>query len=284
LRKEERISIRQIALYAPAAHRPLATRFGEDQRVVSLFFRSRALWVLGYSESALADTDHALEDARESPISAFLALAGAFYINCFCGNYTIANAQVDELVALADEKNTPLWKAIGLLGRGWLLGLSGRTLDAGHVTASAVSAYRATGATLNVPFSLANLAGGYAELGQIDEAWRCIDEAISMIEITKERWSEAEANRIAGEIALMSSVPERAKAQMYFERALSVARQQQAKSWELRAAMSLARLWRDQSKVREARELLAPVYGWFTEGFDTLDLQEAKALLAQLAS
>jgi hypothetical protein len=95
-----------IALYAPAAHRPLATRFGEDQRVVSLFFRSRALWVLGYSESALVDTDHALEDARESPVSAFLALAGAFYINCFCGNYTIANAQVDELVALADEKNS----------------------------------------------------------------------------------------------------------------------------------------------------------------------------------
>ena len=99
---------------------------------------------------------------------------------------------------------------------------------------------------------------------------------------TKENWCEAEVNRVAGEIALKSPEPDEAKAQEYFERALAVARQQQAKSWELRAAMSLARLWRDQGKVRQARELLAPVYGWFTEGFDTLDLKEAKALLDEL--
>ena len=97
-----------------------------------------------------------------------------------------------------------------------------------------------------------------------------------------ERWFEAEANRIAGEITLMSPEPETAKAEAYFERALSVARRQQAKSWELRAAMSMARLWRDQGKRDEARDLLAPVYGWFTEGFDTLDLKEAKALLDEL--
>jgi hypothetical protein len=129
------------------------------------------------------------------------------------------------------------------------------------------------------------LAGvaGHAELGQLDEAWRCIGEALSIIETAKERWFEAEVNRIAGEIALKSPEPDAAKPEAYFDRALAVARQQQAKSWELRAAMSMARLWRDQGKREEARELLAPVYGWFTEGFDTLDLREAKALLDELA-
>ena len=123
-----------------------------------------------------------------------------------------------------------------------------------------------------------------AELARFDDAWRCIDEATTAVETTNERWCEAEVNRIAGEIALKSPAPDTQKAQAYFERALAVARQQQAKSWELRASMSLARLWRDQGKVSEARELLAPVYGWFTEGFDTRDLKEAKALLEELAA
>ena len=113
---------------------------------------------------------------------------------------------------------------------------------------------------------------------------RSIDEATATVETTGESWCEAEINRIAGEIALKSFDLDAAKAQASFERALTVARQQQAKSWELRAAMSLARLWRDQGKVQQARELLAPVYGWFTEGFDTLDLKEAKALLDALSS
>ena len=99
--------------------------------------------------------------------------------------------------------------------------------------------------------------------------------------MTKERWWEPEVNRIAGEIALLSPEPDAAKTEAYFERALAIARQQQAKSWELRAAMSMARLWRDQGKRNDAREVLAPVYGWFTEGFDTLDLKEAKALLGE---
>jgi predicted ATPase len=118
---------------------------------------------------------------------------------------------------------------------------------------------------------------------KFDDAWRCIDEATTAVETTKERIWEAEVNRIAGEIALKSPQPDAAKAQEYFERALAVARKQQAKSWELRAAMSMARLWRDQGKPQQARELLAPVYGWFTEGFDTLDLKGAKALLEELA-
>jgi predicted ATPase len=135
-----------------------------------------------------------------------------------------------------------------------------------------------------MPTFLTSVASAYAELGQFDDAWRCIREAMAIIETTKERWCEAEVNRIAGEIALMSPERDAAKAEGYFERALAVARQQQAKSWELRAAMSLARLWRDQCKVQQARELLAPVYDWFTEGFDTSDLKEAKVLLDEVAT
>ena len=124
-----------------------------------------------------------------------------------------------------------------------------------------------------MPWYLSDLAMSHAELAQFDEARRCIGEAMTAIETSEERWYEAEFNRIAGEIILRAPEPNAAKAQAYFEHALVVARGQQAKSWELRAAMSMARLWRDQGKPQQARELLAPVYRWFTEGFDTLDLK-----------
>jgi predicted ATPase len=116
----------------------------------------------------------------------------------------------------------------------------------------------------------------------VSELGRCIRDTMTTVETTKERWCEAEVYRVAGEIALMMPKPDAAEAEAYFEHALAVARKQQAKSWELRAAMSMARLWRDQGKLHQARDLLAPVYGWFTEGFDTMDLKEAKALLEQL--
>jgi predicted ATPase len=135
-----------------------------------------------------------------------------------------------------------------------------------------------------VPSYLPYLAGAYADIRNFEDAWRCIGEAMTAVETTKETWCEAEVNRIAGEIALMSPEPDVAKAQAYFERALRVARAQRAKSWELRGAMSMARLWRDQGKRDAARGVLAPIYGWFTEGFDTRDLKEAKALLGTLAS
>ena len=171
-----------------------------------------------------------------------------------------------------------------MLGRGWLLGRTGRAVDAVQTITSGIAAWRSTGATLFLPSWLLYLAAAHAELGQLDDAWRYIGEAMSTMETTKERWFEAEVNRLAGEIALRSPEPDAAKAELYIDHALAVARQQQAKSWELRAAMSTARLWRDQGKREEARELLAPVYGWFTEGLDTLDLKEAKALLYELAS
>jgi predicted ATPase len=135
-----------------------------------------------------------------------------------------------------------------------------------------------------MPLYLPILARAYAKLGLFEIAWRSIGEAMTAVETTKERTSEADIHCIAGEIELMFPEPDPAKAETYFERALAAACQQQAKSWELRASMSLARLWRDQGKVQRARELLSPVYGWFMEGFDTRDLKEAQALLEELTA
>jgi len=277
---------RVIALYDPAEHRPLATRFGQDVRVATLSYRSWALWMLGYPEAALADADYAIKDAREIGQAATLmfALGVSSLAHIFCGNYSVANAKRDEVVALADEKGAPFMKAAAMVVRGCLLALTGKAADAVHMIISGITASRSTGATFWMPLWVSHLARAYAELGQFDDAWRSIGEAMTAIETNKERWFEAEVHRFAGEIALKSTEPDAAKAEAYFERALAVARAQQAKSWELRAATSLAQLWRDQGKRGEARDLLASVYGWFTEGFDTLDLKEAKALLDRLAS
>jgi class 3 adenylate cyclase/predicted ATPase len=277
---------RGMALYDPTEHRPLAARFSSDAAVVILSFRALAQWLLGYPEAALADSHHALNDARDIGQAATLMLAlGHAPLTCAnCGNYATATQQADELVALADEKGTLLWKAYGMMNQGWLFALTGKASDAVQMIRAGIAAWRSTGATALVPFYLTHLTKAYAEVGQLDDAWRCIGEATTAIETTKETWCEAEVHRIAGGITLLSPDADTAKAEGYFERALAVARQQQAKSWELRVAMSLARLWRSQGKPQQARELLAPVYGWFTEGFDTRDLKEAKALLDQLAA
>jgi len=274
-----------LALYDPAEHRPLATLFGQDVRVSVLSYRSRALWILGYPKAALADTVHVLKDAREIGQAATLMHALCFTLHSLihCRNYTEANAQCDELLALADEKGSLFWKGLGTVLQGCVFALTGKASDAVQMITSGVAAVQSTGQTLWMPLFLSFLARTYADLGQFDDARHCIGEAMTAMETTQEKWHEAEVNRVAGEIALKSPEPDETKAEGYFERALTVARQQQAKSWELRAAMSLARLWRDQGK-QQARELLAPVYGWFTEGFDTLDLKEAKALLEELAA
>jgi predicted ATPase len=273
-----------VAYYDPAAHRPLVTRFGQDTRVSVLSYRSCALWMLGYPEAALADTDHALKDAREIGHAATLmyALFVTSGTYTYCGNYAAANAQLNELVVLADEKAAMMWKATGMVRQGLVLALTGKASDAVQTLTAALTGRRSTGATQAAPLYLSYLAWAYADLGQFEDARRCIGEAMTLVETTKETWHEAEINRMAGEIALKSPQPDAAKAEAYFERGLAVARKQQAKSWELRAAMSMARLWRDRGKRQHARELLAPVYGWFTEGFDTLDLTQAKTLLDEL--
>ena len=273
-----------IALYDPKEQRPLATRFGQDALVAALCLRALALWVLGYPEAALADADHALRDAREIGHAASLvyALYFASWTPIHCGNYAAVEAQLDELVVLADKK-APGGKS-GRIFQGCVLALTGRAADAVHTITSGLAASRSTGATFFAPLHVSYLARAHAELGQFDDAWRCMGEAMTAVETTGEKLWEAEVYRTAGAIALLSPEPDAAKAEGYFERALEVARKQQAKSWELRAAMSMARLWRDQGKLQQARELLAPVYGWFTEGFDTRDLKEAKELLEQLSA
>jgi predicted ATPase len=275
---------RAIALYDPAAHRALATRFAQDVRVAILSYRSWALWMMGYPEAALADAEYALKDAREigHAVTLLYALLHGSLTHVLCGNYPTAATEADESVAMADAKGSLVFKALGMLAQGYALALTGKAADAIQVIASGITALQTTRATLWAPLSLPYLARAYAELGQFNNAGRCISEAMTAMETTKEKWWEAEAHRIAGEIALTSPATDATKAEVYFERALAIARQQQAKSWELRAAMSMARLWRDQGKPQQARELLAPIYGWFTEGFDTRDLKDAKALLEEL--
>jgi class 3 adenylate cyclase/predicted ATPase len=275
---------RASASFDPAKHRALGTRFGVDTGVSIFAYRSQALWVLGHSKAALADANNALKYAREINHAATLmyALHNTSLAHIFRGNYEEADAQLNEVMSLAEQKGALYWKANGLLVRGWISALINKAPDAVQMLASGLASYRSTGSTNWVPLHLSYLAKAYSELAQFNEAWCCIVEAVTTVETTQERWCEAEVNRIAGEIALMGPQNDSAKAETYFQRALTVARQQQAKSWELRAAMSLARLWRDQGKVSEARELLAPVYGWFTEGFDTRDLKDAKALLEEL--
>ena len=277
---------RVITLYDPAEHRPLATRFGQDVRVAVLIWRAWAMWLLGYPEAALSDADHALKDAREMGHAATLMFAlGVTSINrVWCGDFASANLQVAEEIALADEKGAFFWKAAAMMHHSVVFAPTDDASNAIQMLTSAIAAWRSTGTTLWMPLFLSYLALACAKLGQFDDAWRFIGEAMTAIETTKEKWCEAEIHRMAGEIALLSSEPDGGKAEAYFDSALAVARVQQAKSWELRAAMSMARLLRDQGKPQQARELLAPVYGWFTEGFDTLDLKEAKALLEELAA
>ncbi len=165
-----------------------------------------------------------------------------------------------------------------------MLSVTGKAQEAIQTINSGLTAYRSSGSTFNVPIHLLHLAIADAELNRIDDAWHCVEEANTIVQRTKQLLYDAEVNRVGGEIALKSAGPDAAKAEAYFERALSVARAQQAKSWELRAAMSMARLWHVQGKPQQARELLAPVYGLFTEGFGTRDLKEAKTLLEQLSA
>ena len=171
-----------------------------------------------------------------------------------------------------------------MIVEGLIMSHTGKAEHAIQLINDAITASRPIGTTMFLPVYSSYLARSNAELDRIEKAWGYIGEATNAVDATKESWWQAEVNRVAGEIVLRSPDQDIAKAEAYFDRAVSVARQQQAKSWELRAAMSLARLRRDQGKRDEARDLLAPVYGWFTEGFDTLDLKEAKALLEQLAS
>jgi class 3 adenylate cyclase/tetratricopeptide (TPR) repeat protein len=273
---------RALAIYNPAEHRSLTTRSGRDVGVTLLSFRSNCVWQLGYPAASRNDAKRAVKNARESghPTTLMYALNRAAISYTFCGDYAAAHAQLDEFIALAGERGLAIENTV----RGRLFALTGKASEAVRAITSGMTSLRSTGATLYESWHMWHLALAYAELGQLDDAQRCVEDAMDTVERSKEKWCEAEVHRIAGEIALKSLASNTEKAEKHFDCALAVARQQQTKSWELRAAISMARLWYDQGKLQQARELLTPVYGWFTEGFDTLDLKDAKALLDEFAT
>jgi DNA-binding response OmpR family regulator/class 3 adenylate cyclase/predicted ATPase len=275
---------RALALYEPAARRALTTHFGQDLSVVVLCNRAWTLWLLGRPAAARADSDRAVREAREAGHAGTLlyALAHATRTYFWTGDYAEAGPLVEEILVLAEEKGAAAWKAFAMMQKGWLLALTGAAAAAAPMIASGLAAWQATGSTLWMPCYLSNLALACAELGQADAAARRIGEAIAVVATSKATWCQAEVERIAGEIARRAPEPEPAKAQACFEHALAIARAQQAKAWELRAATSLARLWCDQGRRGAARALLAPVYAGFAEGLDTTDLTAAKALLDDL--
>jgi class 3 adenylate cyclase/predicted ATPase len=276
---------RAIAFYDPAEHRHLATRFGQDVGASTLAWRSLALLLLGYPGAALADTGQALKIGRDSAHAATLTYVLNFSVfqHVYCGHFAAANALIDEFNILKDQIGSVSWGGWGLALRGCVLAGTGKAAEAVQDIASGIAANRSRGNTMWTPLFLSYLAGANAEIGQFNAARTNIREAMTAVEATKENWYEAEINRVAGEIALLETEPDAAKAEAHFARALEIARRQQAKSWELRAAMSMARLLCAQGKREGARDILAPVYGWFTQGFDTLDLREARLLLEELA-
>jgi predicted ATPase len=189
--------------------------------------------------------------------------------------------RVDQLDAVTMEQSFPWWPAIVVIFRGWVKAKNANVAEGISLLRSGSTAYRSIGAELWLPHYIALLAGACEIAGQIDEAVALLDEALQIVERTGERWFEAELHRHTGQLLLQQRHPE--AAEELYRKALSIAEEQQAKLWELRAAASLARLRRDQGRRAEARDLLAPVYSWFTEGFDMPDLKEAKALLNELA-
>jgi class 3 adenylate cyclase/predicted ATPase len=276
---------RAIECYNPADHRQFAARFGQDIRVGALCYRGWILWMLGYPDAALADAKGAVKEAREGGQG--IPLLDSLYFTSYPlvhrGEFAAASAQLDELVPLLTEKNSSQWRGRSLMHRGCIQALTGKAADAVELIPPGIAACQSSGSILFVPWYVSHLARACAELGRFDEACRHIDEAFVVIKQTGETWCESDIHRTAGEIALLEPTADFGKAEASFLRALEIARTQQAKSWELRAATSLARLLRDQGQRDDARELLAPVYGWFSEGFETLDLKRAKALLVELA-
>jgi predicted ATPase len=207
------------------------------------------------------------------------ALSHVSLAHTFRRDHAAAEELANRLVILGEEKGSLYWQSYGRMLQGWLLAEAGRNSEAISVGTAAVAAIRSTGATAYAPWYMSYLAMAHAKLGQFDDAWRCIAEAIGASETTGERWCDAEIDRIAAEIALMEPNPDRVKTDAYLTRALSTAREQKAASLELRAAASVARLRRTQGRHAEACNLLAPILERFTEGFGTLDLIEAKSLL-----
>jgi predicted ATPase len=277
-------------LYDPQQHRSLAFHYGQDSGVICLGLGAFTLWMLGYPEQALKRMDEGLTLARElsHPFSLATALWGAALLHRLRREEQITQERAEAAIALSTAQGFPLYFAGGTILRGLALTKQGQGGEGMAQLREGLAAWQAAGVELWQPYFLAQLGEAYEEAGQPEEGLRVLAEALMVIGKTRERSDEAELYRLNGALTLRQAGVQgladgcHQEAEECFGRAIEIARQQQAKSWELRATVSLARLWQQQGKKTEAYQLLSEVYGWFTEGFDTKDLQEAKVLLTEL--
>jgi predicted ATPase len=271
-----------LALYDPSFHGSLARQAGIHPQVVSRASLGVVLFCLGYPDQALKQSSAAIAEARRlaHPPSLAGGLAVGVRLLSFVGNDAVFGDWVDQLVAVTTELGFPFWRAQGQIYRGWVEVKQGDLTEGMCLLRAGLIAYRATGAELYAPHYIALLAAACELARQVQEGLALLDDALQIVERTGERWLEAELHRHKGQLLLRQGHPDAAKE--CYCKALCIAREQEAKLWELRAALSLARLRCDQGRRAEAHDLLAPIYGWFTEGFDTRDLKEAKTLLAEL--
>jgi predicted ATPase len=274
-----------IARYTPDQRRAPAFRLGPDPGVFCRLYAALTLWVLGYPDHALARLHEALAlaHALSHPYSLAFARVHAAFVSQYRRDVPAVHEHAEAAVALATQQGFPHYAAMGTCLHGWALAMQGRGEAGLAQLRQGIAAWRATGAATFVPYFCTVLADVAAHLGHTAEGLQALAEAHTLVEQHEERYWEAEVCRLRGVVLLRQPGTPPAEAEAWVQRALDVARRQEAKSLELRAAMSLARLWQQQGKYTEAYALLAPIYGWFTEGFDTADLQEATALLEALA-
>jgi TOMM system kinase/cyclase fusion protein len=270
-----------IALYTPDQSRAPVFRMGHDPGVGCRAYTAWTLWLLGYPAQALARLHEALMLAQEllHPFSLAFARCLAALVSQLRRDVPAVHEHAEAAVALSTEQGFTQWAAQGTITRGWALAMQGQSEAGLAQVRQGIAAWQATGAALNVPYFCTMLAEVSAHLGHPADGLQALAEAHTLVEQQEERWWEAEVCRLRGVLLLRQPGIPQEEAEAWLRRALNTARRQEAKSLELRAAMSLARLWQQQGKHADARELLAPVYNWFTEGFDTADLQEARALL-----
>jgi class 3 adenylate cyclase/predicted ATPase len=275
---------RALALYSPDEHGPLAARFvGQDLAVAAHSYRSWALWQLGYPQTALRDGNLGLGKARQIGQAGSLLYALFYHsvVEILCGRIDVGAAFAAEMSSVAEEKGASFWSGPAAIARGWAASLGGAK-DVAESIDAGLRAYATTGSRVCTALFLTVLARAHANAGRIDQTRECIAKALATMQETKEGCFEAEVHRTAGELNLASADPDTEETERHFQCSLSVAREQNAKSSELRAATDLARLWAGQGKRAEARNLLAPVHGWFMEGLDMADVKNAGLLLAQL--
>jgi predicted ATPase/class 3 adenylate cyclase len=271
-----------LALYDSNSHRSLVYQAGQYPHVNARAHLGIVLFCLGLPQQASAQANEAIAEARRlaHPPSLAANLAPGARLLSLCGDNVALSEWTDELVALTNEHGFPLWGALGMIFRGWIKVEQGDVEEGISLLRNGSAAYRATGAELYAPYHVALLAAACEVAGQVEEALTLLDEASQMVQRTGESWFAAELNRHKGRLLLRQGHSE--AVEELYRKALAIAREQGAKLWELRAAVSLAQLRRDQGRRAEALDLLAPVFDWFTEGFDTPDLKDAKALLSEL--